>query len=176
MSKIQERTIKKDKIDLLLADKSAVLNYSIVKTNEEKKIAIEIFDRQATKRHDLQVYSIIIERTEFCAILLIKRNKLDENHYFREDPIEVELKEGIKIKDVLNDEDTLNWAIVSEKETFYELVDILNRSKEYCLHPSRVDIVHITNYDDKPLLLLMKDLNWSFFKNDVIQKEEEEEK
>lgn len=172
MTKIQTRSMREEKIAKLVTD-IAVSNHQIAMSEEVKTAAIEIFTRQTTRRHDLQIYDILIIDKNYSVICLVKRNKLDEDFYFKEAPIKVSLRDDVEIQEVLNDDDTINWAIVSEPHMYGSLVAILERSIEYCLHPSRTDVVEVTNYE-KPLLLLMQDINWGFFKESMTEEEVEQ--
>lgn len=168
MAKIQQRKIKQEKLQQLLDDK-AVSNYAIVHNDEEKNFAKDIFTRQIEKRHDLHIYDVEVTSAEYDVLLIMKRNKLDESLYFKDAVLERKLKSSIDINTVLDDYDTLNWATFDPEtvtqEHFQQIADVLKTSIEYSICPSRMSIVHIYNIE-KPALLLMRDMNESFFEEE----------
>lgn len=170
MAKIQYRKIKSKNLQQLLDDK-AVSNYALVYNDGEKNFAKEIFIRHITKQHDQHIFDVHIIDSDHDILLLVKRNKLDENLYFKDVVLERKLKSPLTLEDILADPRILNHAVFDHESVlqghFQQVIAIFQRIIERCVvvHPDRLSIVHLYSLE-KPVLLLIQDMNEEYFEEE----------
>ena len=141
MPKIQQRTIDTESF-LKLKNDPHVINCTICNTEIELALSISIYEQFMKRRHDLQMYQLKNEEATGYALILVKRGKFNEQKYFNALK-KYFLKPSITLGDILADECMLNHCITQNEEVFKEAVKIMKRSIEYCLHPSRSEVIQI---------------------------------